>query len=1183
MLIGVCPFVYADAPTQTVIEPVADYHMNNTSGRPSWANNGWLQIIASATNPAHTTHGIGLVGYDVSGIFDTLSANPDYIVKSVKFKPYMGYYKSGATDLTINMYVVNSDWRDAVAADSYNKSFLPGYVADSGDTIAYPQFGTPDLSFETDIDSSSNYAQKKVDSMYYRSAEMKEYDITNLFHLHKANNFGKENQNFFTFAFDLTTKSGTRTELHIPSLENVDGVGGCFYHTPKGYADLSELAPAAAIEVEYMKLSGLNEKSAPEIPVRPGDDLKISYNTPIENVKCSIVEVGTNEIYDLSDGIQISGADISVSFDFEPLKSYVADITVSDIYGQTLGKSYVITMERDAVDTVLSMNTNGGNFHDAAFLSQGGDAIYSLNASKNVYYENGSNPNAFVMFKIPLQTPDEGGYLEKAVFRYTSDYASPASSQRIFKFPGEDWHISIGDTSTVYDDEIAAIMSDYEANKAGECYAVEEAGSNYHYLVDVTEYVNECIEAGQSSIYLGVTAEKTTAKVFVRGTTKQDITYTIVKNPVIGFAGKQAVIDGETLTEFSFDVLSTFDKDVLESAITLEDGSGNIVEEAVFEYESAKVALSSPVELTSGESYKVIIKEGTEDVFGNSVTESQSVIYEFGLDCDDVSSKDVLRVKYNSKTSEVSVLYVSPYYHNHDVTVNVINTADDSIHYTNSAKTDQNGVLSLENIEVRNEGGYVVSVVPAYGAKSGADVLNSGYTSYLWSIAAFSTDALEILEYLDLLIEAFGVDVGYKEYISDFYDFCFKLSDTRDNYQIGQQNAENLSKLKSAFETVGLLTAAEEISEKTSDEEAKALYDALLLSVDDAEFREKLIKTEDENKDLFEAIYSDFISSEKSFKSVDDFKVLIEKIYNENKQSIILAMFKELSHISQTDGLLTDSDTVSVLGIKELIEKYEELESKTIVHEAVYKKEFETVEAFVQTLEDAIDEALTEDEDDEPRKTNKGSGASGGKGSSGSLAIGSGVVTSEPAVSGTSFNDLGGYEWAKAQIDFLCKKAVINGKGDGIFDPSGNVLREEAVKMIVEAFDISATGTNTVFDDVPASAWYAGYVQTANNAGITKGISENLFGAGFSITRQDAAVMIYKALVKKGTVSGTGSFVLEFSDGADVADYARDAVGYMNSVGTITGYADGSFKPEKTISRAEFAVVMGRICRLIEG
>lgn len=454
----------------------------------------------------------------------------------------------------------------------------------------------------------------------------------------------------------------------------------------------------------------------------------------------------------------------------------------------------------------------------------------------------------------------------------------------------------------------------------------------------------------------------------------------------------------------------------------------------------------------------------------------------------------------------------------------------------------------------------------------------------MWDIAAFSTDASEILENLDLLCTTFGFEVGFKEYVTDFYDFCRKLAETRDNYTLGEHNSENISKLRSVFELVGLLTVAEEVSDSTNPEDARAVYDALMLSVDNELFREKFQKTEQENPELFDSIYTGFLTIEKSLKTIDDFMSLMESLYNENKQNIVLELFKNLTHISETAEVLTDSDNVSVLGIGELIEKYEKLKSKTTVHQAVYKKEFTSVESFTETLEKAINKAEKEDDESEnekPKKNNKGGGGSSGGFSANAAAIGSTVKPAETTVVESEFNDLEGYDWAKEQIDLLYKNGVINGKSKGVFDPSGSVLREEAVKMIVEAFDIAGTGAKTEFDDVHNSAWYADYVYTAKNFGITKGISSNLFGTGLSITRQDAAVMIYTALLKKGIIEKYNSGSISFVDESDIAAYAGEAVGYMNFIGAITGYTDGSFKPGKTISRAEFAVILGKVCRLL--
>ena len=114
------------------------------------------------------------------------------------------------------------------------------------------------------------------------------------------------------------------------------------------------------------------------------------------------------------------------------------------------------------------------------------------------------------------------------------------------------------------------------------------------------------------------------------------------------------------------------------------------------------------------------------------------------------------------------------------------------------------------------------------------------------------------------------------------------------------------------------------------------------------------------------------------------------------------------------------------------------------------------------------------------------------------------------------------------------------------------------------------------FEDVTEAHWFAPYVAKAKNAGIVNGISETLFGAGLSITRQDAAVMLYNALLREGVIDKAET-MLTFADADYVSEYAKTAVGYMNKCGAIAGYEDGTFRPQNTITRAEFAVVLGRI------
>ena len=209
-----------------------------------------------------------------------------------------------------------------------------------------------------------------------------------------------------------------------------------------------------------------------------------------------------------------------------------------------------------------------------------------------------------------------------------------------------------------------------------------------------------------------------------------------------------------------------------------------------------------------------------------------------------------------------------------------------------------------------------------------------------------------------------------------------------------------------------------------------------------------------------------------------------------------------------------------------------------------------------------------------------GGSGSGGSGSGGSGNGGGGHYAIETPgnsdviqpLNTTYFTDLDQYDWAKDAITNLYDMGIINGRGNGLFVPGDYVTREEFAKLIVLCADLQRASGKTGFEDVPEDAWYAEYVGSLVSSGVTNGIDDKHFGVGQPITRQDMAVMIFRALN-----GGSGEYKeTEFSDREDISEYASNAVNFMSENGYITGYEDGSFKPLNSITRAETAVVLYR-------
>lgn len=175
-----------------------------------------------------------------------------------------------------------------------------------------------------------------------------------------------------------------------------------------------------------------------------------------------------------------------------------------------------------------------------------------------------------------------------------------------------------------------------------------------------------------------------------------------------------------------------------------------------------------------------------------------------------------------------------------------------------------------------------------------------------------------------------------------------------------------------------------------------------------------------------------------------------------------------------------------------------------------------------------------------------------------------------------NFIDLGNYGWATEAIDTLYTAGIINGMENGVFNPAGQVTREQFCKMVVALFDIPTSTVNTSFGDVDSNAWYAPYITAAMQAGYIQGQSGEYFGVGESIMRQDIAIILYRALGDQNSKA-----VLNFSDKENIAPYAEDAIAELVGLGIINGYEDGTLKPRGTATRAEAAKMIYGIYQYI--
>lgn len=240
------------------------------------------------------------------------------------------------------------------------------------------------------------------------------------------------------------------------------------------------------------------------------------------------------------------------------------------------------------------------------------------------------------------------------------------------------------------------------------------------------------------------------------------------------------------------------------------------------------------------------------------------------------------------------------------------------------------------------------------------------------------------------------------------------------------------------------------------------------------------------------------------------------------------------------------------------------------VYESVAGKAYENYAQVTSAFDQAVNAFLGSSGGNGGGNTSS-SGSSTGWGSEGVSGVG--VITAQPSAEPEQtqelFHDLDNTAWAKDAILYLAEKEVVSGKEEGIFSPDDPVTRAEFTKMIVTAVNAPMAETGAGFADVAESDWFYPYINAAQQAGLVMGDENNCFNPNAQITRQDMAVILYRAYEVNA-----GSAEADFADAGEISAYALEAVAYFHAEGVIAGMGDGRFAPKDTATRAQAAVML---------
>ena len=174
-----------------------------------------------------------------------------------------------------------------------------------------------------------------------------------------------------------------------------------------------------------------------------------------------------------------------------------------------------------------------------------------------------------------------------------------------------------------------------------------------------------------------------------------------------------------------------------------------------------------------------------------------------------------------------------------------------------------------------------------------------------------------------------------------------------------------------------------------------------------------------------------------------------------------------------------------------------------------------------------------------------------------------------------AFQDLNTSAWYHPYTDYVLDHGIMVGMEDNLFIPNGSMTRGMLVTTLYRlagAPDISQAAT---FTDLRENAYYTDAVAWAQETGIARGLTDTTFGPEETVTRQQAAVFLYRYVtLYLGQEAPAAGDLSGYSDSGSIQPYAKTAMAWATAQGLFEGFTDGTLRPTEYLTRAQLAKLL---------
>ena len=198
------------------------------------------------------------------------------------------------------------------------------------------------------------------------------------------------------------------------------------------------------------------------------------------------------------------------------------------------------------------------------------------------------------------------------------------------------------------------------------------------------------------------------------------------------------------------------------------------------------------------------------------------------------------------------------------------------------------------------------------------------------------------------------------------------------------------------------------------------------------------------------------------------------------------------------------------------------------------------------------------------------------------MLIGTLTVGMTASAANMTYSDVNESMWSYGDIKYVTENGLMNGTGGSSFSPTVSLTRAMVVTVLYRMEGAPRVEFKDLFLDVKDRLYYSEAVVWAKTHNIVKATGTNDWGEEYfspdrEITRQELATMFVRFADYKNVITQNDANLDKFTDKAQVADWASDAMKWATNVGLINGTGDGkTLSPTGKATREQFAAIIHR-------